>query len=287
MHGGQRHATHDLRRDAARQALQARAAALQVQVPNEVLVAHPLLQGAQVLCELGMRCRVDHAVDVGLHRRLLDAVQVVAHAHVEAEGVGFAWQTRVEDFLQQVQREPGLQILVEGLGQRVLGRPLGVVALVLGIDAWLGDFQAVHDLHGLQLDEAPPRQPGTHGVLRQLRMRASRRPERRLAGLAEDPDQAVVGLAIELAFSDLEDRTAGLVLTKDARQQSFERDRTHDVAHGALLAGSKGIVRYALARRRARAARSVHPVSLAGGLVGLMGVPSASKPGPLRATRRL
>jgi hypothetical protein len=175
--------------------------------------------------------RVDHAVDVGLHRRLLDAVEVVAHAHVEAERLGLAFGARVEHLFQQVQRKPGFQVFVEGLGQRVLGRPLGVVALVLGIDAGLGDLQTVHDLHRLQLDEAPTGQPRSHDVLRQLRVRPGRRPDRCLAGLAEDLDQAIVGLAIELVSGDFEDRTAGLVFAEDARQQSFERDGTHDVAH--------------------------------------------------------
>ena len=184
---------------------------------------------------LGCRSRIDHAVDVLLHRRLLDALEVVAHAHVEAERLGFAVLPRVEDLFQQVQRKPGLQVFIEGLGQRVLGRPLGVVALVLGVDAGLGDLQAVHDLHRLQLDEAATRQPRDDDVLRQLRVRPGGRADRRLAGFAEHLDQAVVGLAIELGLGDVEDRPAGLVLAEDSRQQSFEGNGTHDVAHRDLL----------------------------------------------------
>ena len=235
VHGRQRDTARDLRGDAAGQTLQLRLAAPEAQVPDEGVVVDPSLQRADVLREPGMPSRIDHAVDVLLHRRLLDAVEVVAHAHVEAERLGFAVLPRVEDLFQQVQCKPGLQVFIEGLGQRVFGRPLGVVALVLGVDAGLGDLQAVHDLHRLQLDEAATRQPRDDDVLRQLRVRPGGRADRRLAGFAEHLDQAVVGLAIELGLGDVEDRPAGLVLTEDSRQQSFEGDGTHDVAHRDLL----------------------------------------------------
>ena len=248
VHGRQRDTARDLRRDARWQALQPRPATFEAEIRDEGFVIHPPLQDAQVLGELRVPSCIDHAVNEGLHRRLLDAVEVVAHAHVEAEGLGLAILARVEHLFQQVQRKPGLQVFVKGLGQRVLGRPFGVVALVFGVDAGLGDLQPVHDLHGLQLDEAPTRQPRHHDVLRQLRVRPGGRADRRFAGFAEDGDQAIIGLAIELALGNLEDRTVGLVFAEDARQQSFERDRTHDVAHGNLLLGRSASQRL-MARR--------------------------------------
>ena len=50
--------------------------------------------------------------------------------------------------------DPGLEILIIGLGQGILCGPLDVVALIACIDTRLCYLKSVHDLDGLELYES-------------------------------------------------------------------------------------------------------------------------------------
>ena len=170
VHGGEGDAVHQLYRNALHQLLQASTPRPQSQLGDKLLVGHEVSHHLLVLGKFRIAACIHQAVDELLHRRLFDAVEVVPHAHVEDEGLGLPVEARVKHLFQQVEGKPGLQILVECLGQSELGRPLGVEALVFGIDAGLFQFETVQDLHRLELDKAPAGQPGGDDVLGQLGM---------------------------------------------------------------------------------------------------------------------
>ena len=175
-------------------------------------------------------------MDKLLHRWLFDAIEVVTHAHVEDKGLGLPLKTRIEHLLQQVEGKPGFKILVKRLGQGELGRPLGVEALILGIDAGLFQFETVQDLHRLELDKAPAGQPGSDDVLGQLGMGAGCRANGGLAGFTEHLDLALVLLAIELRGGNTENALTLFIFRKNTGQQVLERNGSHNIAHGYLLA---------------------------------------------------
>ena len=119
VHGRQRDPLDQARGDASGQALQLRPATLQAQTFNETVIGDPFFKNALVFHKLRMRGRIDAVVNEGLHRRLLDAVEVVAHAHIETERLGFAFSARVKHRLQQMQCKPGFQVFVKGFRQGV------------------------------------------------------------------------------------------------------------------------------------------------------------------------
>ena len=170
-----------------------------------------------------------HALDVGVDLGALDALEAVAHGHVEDEAVRVAEAVLAGD---ELARPPGLDVLGEGVGHRELGGPLAVVALVLGHDAGLvhagGELLAVHDLDGLELEEARARHVGGHDVLRQLGVGAGRRAEGGLDLLGKDCFGAAL---VDVGLAHAEDAGLGVVLGQDPVHDLRERDRPHDVAH--------------------------------------------------------
>ncbi len=133
-------------------------------VPREQFLHLPLLAGA-----------ILRAVQEPLHVGLADAGQVVTDAEVEHDA-GAA--RKAQPVVEGVDQQPGPEVFVEGLVDLELLGPLDVVALVLHVDAGLGDLELVQGLDGLELDVAGPAQPGRDDVLGHLRMRAGGRAER-------------------------------------------------------------------------------------------------------------
>ena len=169
-----------------------------------------------------------HALDVGVHLFALDTGQVVANAHVEYEAVLAAQAVHAAD---QLQSEPGLYILFKSLGNAQLGAPFHVVALVLCLDAGLGDGQilTVDDLNGLDLEEAAAAGVCGDQVLSQLGVRTGSGAEGGLDLLGEDGQSLAGGVLVDVA--NAEDGALLGVLGEDPIHQFSKRNGAHDVAH--------------------------------------------------------
>ena len=125
-----------------------------------------------------VRRGIRHGVEIPLDVGLADAVQVVADAHVEDHPRTRAGPAQL--VVQGVDQDPGPEILVEGLVDLELLRPLDVVPLVGDVDAGLVDVELVERLDGLELDQPRTHQPGRDDVLGHLRVGPGRHPERGL-----------------------------------------------------------------------------------------------------------
>ena len=137
---------------------------------------------------------VHHAVQEGVHFRPPDALQVVAHGHVENKAVGIAQTVQLGHDLAGA---PRLHVFLKGLGDRQLRGPLAVVALILcqntgAVDAG-GQLSAVHLLNGFQLKEPGTAKVARHDVLGQLGVGASGRAEGRFNGLPENGQGLAAG----------------------------------------------------------------------------------------------
>ena len=95
--------------------------------------------------------RVNHGIDKVVDLRLPDAVEVVSDRHVENDAVRIA---QVEFLRNDVNDEPGLDVLVQRLLHGQLCRPLAIVALIPHLDAGLRNtlrkLAAVHLLDRLK-----------------------------------------------------------------------------------------------------------------------------------------
>ena len=171
-----------------------------------------------------------HALDILVDLLTLDALQVVAHAHVEHEAVGVA---QAQFLGQQLAGEPALHVLVKGLGHVQLGGPLAVVALVVGGDAGLGhalgELIAVHDLHRLELKEPGTGGVGGHQVLGQLGVGTGGGAVGGLDLLLEHGQGLAVVVAHQLGHA--EDGALALVLGQDPVHQVGKGNGAHNVAH--------------------------------------------------------
>ena len=112
---------------------------------------------------------VHHFGDELVDLLTLDTGQIVAHGHIEDKAVGVA---QAVDLGEDFQGEPGLDVLLIGLGDIELRGPLAVIALVLSqnagpVDAG-GQISAVHLLDGFQLKEPGPGEVGGDDILGQL-----------------------------------------------------------------------------------------------------------------------
>ena len=87
----------------------------------------------------------------------LDPCKIVAYTDVELKSF-HASQTEL--LCHHLAEEPGLDVFLHRLRNIKFRGPLTVVALIIGLDAWLvntcGQFRSVHDLHGLKLKETAP-----------------------------------------------------------------------------------------------------------------------------------
>ena len=189
-----------------------------------------LRQHGEAFLELGGGAGIHHIVDVAVDLLALDAFQVVAHAHVENEAVRI---TQAIDLAEDLQRAPGLDVLILGLGHRELGGPLLVVALVRRQDAGAGhaggQLRAVHFLDGLHLEEAGAGIVGGDDVLGQLAVGAGGGAEGGLDALPED-GQGLAGGPVALV--DAKEIAGGGVLRDGPVHQGRKGDGIHFLRHG-------------------------------------------------------
>jgi hypothetical protein len=174
----------------------------------------------------GVRQRLHEAPHPGLE----DPLQVVAHAHVEDRTRG---TVEAQDPVQQVDQDPGGDVLPSGLLQPELLGPLHVVSLVGHVDAGPGNLQLVVDLDGLQLDEPGPGAPGGDDVPGELGVGARGGAHRGLEGLAEEPGD-VGGLrvgAMEQGPGDAEQGVVPPQLRQDPAELLLEGLDPHLVSH--------------------------------------------------------
>ena len=168
--------------------------------------------------------RVIHDVEVPLHVRLEDPLEVVADAHVEDHSRGI---TRESELLVEcVDQHPRAQVFVERLVDLELLRPLDVVALVLEVDTRLVDVEFVECLDRLQLDEAGTDEPRDDDVLRHLRVGPGCHSERCIQGLSVVRLAESVGLRRREEGSawDTEDRVVLIEFGEDPIRELFHRD---------------------------------------------------------------
>ena len=197
---------------------------------DEVLFLREQLgQDGETFLELRGIGRVHHIVDVAVDLLALDALEIVADGHIEHEAVRGA---EAIDPGQDLQRAPGLDILVLRLRDFELGRPFLVIALVGRQNARTrhaaGQLFAVHLLHGLDLEEAGTGKIGSDDVLRQLAVGTGCRAERGLDRLAEDGERLARGIIRRVHAEDL---TLTGILGDDPVHQRLERDRIHFFRH--------------------------------------------------------
>ena len=192
---------------------------------GEELFEHPL-----ALDELRRVRRVHHVVDVGVDLFALDALQVIAHGHVEHETVRIAESV---DLTEDLERAPGLDVFILRLGHGQLGGPLLIVALVHGKDAGArhagGQLLPVHLLHGFDLKEARTGKVGGNDVLRELAVWPGGGAKGRFDLLTEDRQRLARGM---IRLVDAEDIAAGGVFGYHPVHQRGKGDRIHFFGHG-------------------------------------------------------
>ena len=179
VEGGEGHGTGDLGGDG---------------VDIRALLREQLVEHGNTLLENRRFGGVHHTVQEGVHFRPPDALQVVAHGHVENKAVGI---TQVVQLGQHLAGAPGFHVFLKGLGDRQLCAPLAIVALVLRqnagpVDAG-GQLSAVHLLNGFQFKEPGTAEVARHDVLGQLGVGAGGGAEGRFDGLSENGQGLAVG----------------------------------------------------------------------------------------------
>ena len=138
---------------------------------------------------------VHHAVQEGVHLLTLDALQIVAHGHIEHKAVGIAQTVQLGHDLAGA---PCLHVFLKGLRDGQLRGPLAVVALVLcqnagAVDAG-GQLGAVHLLNGFQFKEPGTAEVARHDVLGQLGVGAGSGAEGCFNGLPENGQGLAAGM---------------------------------------------------------------------------------------------
>ena len=164
-------------------------------VDGVLLRREQLVENGDALLEDRRFGSVHHAVQEGVHFRPPDALQVVAHGHVENKAVGIAQTVQLGHDLAGA---PRLHVFLKCLGDGQLRGPLAVVALVLcqnagAVDAG-GQLGAVHLLNGFQFKEPGAAEVACHDVLGQLGVWASGGAEGRFDGLSENGQGLAAGM---------------------------------------------------------------------------------------------
>ena len=117
----------------------------------------------------------------------MDALQIIAHGHVEDESIRVSQPIDPGEHLAGA---PGLHILLKGLLDSQLRAPLAVVALVLRQDTGAGNaggqLRTIHLLNGFQLKKPGTGKVAGDDVLGQLSVGTGGGAEWRLNGFTED-----------------------------------------------------------------------------------------------------
>ena len=153
-----------------------------------------LVENGDALFENGRFSGVHHAVQEGVHLLTLDALQIIAHGHIEHKAVGIAQTVQLGHDLAGA---PRLHVFLKGLRDGQLCAPLAIVALVLRqnagpVDAG-GQLSAVHLLNSFQFKEPGTAEVARHDVLGQLGVGAGGGAEGCFDGLSENGQGLAVG----------------------------------------------------------------------------------------------
>ena len=144
---------------------------------------------------------------------------------------------------QDRHEEPRLRVLHERLLDEKLLRPLDVEAHGPHVDARARDHEPVVDLNGLQLEDAASGQEGERDVLRELRVRAGRRPDGRRRAVAVETHREVEAREApeHVAHRQVVDRSRGKLL-RGAAHEDGKRERTegaHAIRSHSFAASSR------------------------------------------------
>ena len=210
VEGGEGHGTGDLGGDG---------------VDIRALLWEQLMESGDALLEDRRFGGVHHAVQEGVHLLTLDALQIVAHGHIEHKAVGIAQTVQLGHDLAGA---PGFHVFLKGLRDGQLRGPLAVVALVLRQNAGTvdagGQLSTVHLLNGFQLKEPGTAEVARHDVLGQLGVGASGGAEGRFDGLSENGQGLAAGTE---GAMDAEHGTLPVMFCDDPGHQLPEGDGGH------------------------------------------------------------
>ena len=168
-----------------------------------------------------------HPLDKAVDFLQLNALQVVAHGHIELESVR---SPQAVLLCQKMTGKPGLHVLVKGLRHIELRGPLAVIALIIRLDAGLRHRQvlAVNFLHGLQLEKPGAGRIGRRDILGQLGVRPSRRPKGRLQLPSKD---CICPFRVSRKKLTDAENTAPLMLRENPFHQLPKGHGCHSVTH--------------------------------------------------------
>ena len=194
-------------------------------VDGVLLRREQLMENGDALLEDRCFGGVHHAVQEGVHLLTLNALQIVAHGHIEHKAVGIAQTVQLGHDLAGA---PRLHVFLKGLRDGQLRGPLAVVALVLcqnagAVDAG-GQLGAVHLLNGFQFKEPGAAEVACHDVLGQLGVWASGGAEGRFDGLSENGQGLAAGTE---GAMDAEHGTLPVMFCDDPGHQLPEGDGGH------------------------------------------------------------
>ena len=177
---------------------------------------------------------VFHPLNVGVHLGGLDALEVIAHRHIEHKTVGVP-QLKLPG--QNMAGKPRLDILLKRLGHRELGGPFAVIALVPRRDAGLvhtfGQLLAVHNLDRFQLKEPCARRIGRHNILGQLGVGAGGRTVGALDLFVKNGERRAVLVADQPGYA--KNRALVFVFRQNPVHQLAKGHGTHDITHCHFL----------------------------------------------------
>ena len=172
---------------------------------------------------------VVHGVQETVHGRALDAFQVVSDTGMELK---ICIQAKL--FGEQVHDDISADVFIPRTRDGQFGAPLDIIRLIACPDTGLLNTKlfAVQNLHGFQLKHTRARAESGNQVLRQLGMRASRRPNgagQRTLGHRHLGIDRYIGHRNRIQFLFL------AVFAQRMGQQFGKRNRSHDIAHCWVL----------------------------------------------------
>ncbi len=197
------------------------------------LVGEGLFQDLFAELELLGLGGVLHGLDIAVDLFAPDALKVIPDGHVDDKAVGVA---KTEVFGQDLERTPGLDILVSGLGYGEFSGPLLVVAFIVRQDTRSGHagckIRAVHLLDGLNLKEARARQVGGDDILRKLGVGTRCGAKGRFDFFTENWKDLRRICAVELA--NAENRAIEGIFLFDPADELVKWDGVHSLRHTRL-----------------------------------------------------